>query len=165
MAMASGPRDRGHAARDEPGARVRTPPRACLLSVQHRRPLWAVLGVLLGALSLLPTTGRRHAPAGLCATRPPDAWPAASCPFLLVLLRGSPGLLPVCTTVSWRLASSRPDPIITIGYAPRHTLQWSCLNGMRVHQRCGGTTPGGGGGGVPGGGGGGVPGGGEGGID
>ena len=28
--------------------------------------------VPLGALSLLPTTGRRHTPAGLCATRPPD---------------------------------------------------------------------------------------------
>jgi hypothetical protein len=72
MAMASGPRDRGHAARDEPGARVRTPPRACLLSVQHRRPPGAVLGTLLGALSLLPATGRCYTSAGLCATRPPD---------------------------------------------------------------------------------------------
>jgi len=80
MAMASDPRGRGGAARDEPGTRVRMAPWACLHSVQHRRPPGAVLGaVLLGAISLLPTPGGRHAPAGLCATcppgptRPPDA--------------------------------------------------------------------------------------------
>ena len=80
MAMAGDPRDRGGATRDEPGTRVRMVPRACLLSVQRRRPRVAVLGtLLLGAISLLPTTGGRRAPVGLCATcpsgptRPPDA--------------------------------------------------------------------------------------------
>ena len=72
MAMAGDPRDRGGAALDEPGTRVRMAPRACLLSVQRCRPLGAVLGaLLLGAISLLPTTGSRHASAGLCATSPP----------------------------------------------------------------------------------------------
>jgi len=72
MAMAGDPRDRGGAALDEPGTRVRMAPRACLLSVQRRRPPGAVLGaLLLGAISLLPTTRDRHAPAGLCATCPP----------------------------------------------------------------------------------------------
>jgi hypothetical protein len=72
MAMAGDPRDRGGAARDEPGTRIRMAPRACLLSVQHRRPRVAVLGtLLLGAISLLSTTGGRRAPVGLCATRSP----------------------------------------------------------------------------------------------
>ena len=80
MAMAGDPRDRRGAARDEPSTRVRMAPWARLLSVQRRRPLGTVLGaLLLGAISLLPTTGGRHAPTGLCATgppgptRPPDA--------------------------------------------------------------------------------------------
>jgi len=80
MAMAGGPRDRGGTARDKPGTRVRMVPRACLHSAQHRRPRGTILGtLLLGAISLLSTTGGRHAPAGLCATcppgptRPPDA--------------------------------------------------------------------------------------------
>ena len=72
MAMAGDPRDRGGAARDEPGTRIRMAPRACLLSVQHRRPRGTILGtLLLGAISLLSTTGGRHAPTGLCATGPP----------------------------------------------------------------------------------------------
>jgi hypothetical protein len=71
MAMAGDPRDRGGAAHDEPGTRVRMASRACLHSAQHRRPLGDVLGaLLLGAISLLPTTGGRHTPAGLCATGP-----------------------------------------------------------------------------------------------
>ena len=80
MAMAGGPRGRGGTARDKPGTGVRMVSRACLYSAQRRRPPGAVLGaLLLGAISLLPTPGGRHAPAGLCTTcppgptRPPDA--------------------------------------------------------------------------------------------
>lgn len=84
--MADSPRDRGGAARDEPGTRTRLVPRACLHSAKYCRALWAVLGTLLGAISLLPAGGRDVPAASLCATRSPDNEPTASCPFLLVLL-------------------------------------------------------------------------------
>ena len=71
MAMAGDPRDRGSVTRDEPDTRVRMAPRTCLRSAQRRRPLGAVLGAILRAISLLLPTSGRHAPAGLCATRPP----------------------------------------------------------------------------------------------
>ena len=121
MAMAGDPGGRGGAAHNEPGTRVRMASRACLHSAKYCRALWAILGTLLGAVSLL-SAGRRHTPAGLRAACPPDIDPASPCPFLLVLLRGPPGLLSIRAAVPWRLAASRPNHVIAIGYAPEHTL-------------------------------------------
>lgn len=76
----------------------------------HRAPLRAGLGSVLGALWL--SAGRRGAtPSDLCPTSTTDLCPASSC-VILVLLRESARLLPVCPAVSRRMEGGRPDAAI-----------------------------------------------------
>jgi hypothetical protein len=92
-----------------------------LYQPEHCGTLWAVLEAVLGTLSLcLPVCIPVCLPANCCPTLTASVCPASPAQ-LLVLLRQSYGLLPVCATVPRRMETSEPDA--PIGGFPAHAIK------------------------------------------